>query len=89
MWGLIMNDFEKAEREFFAKRCEKILTSYAGKKVSERTLKILSERLSDNDKDLLFKYTEEVNSETAESEELLYSGGFFDGIVFAVKSGRI
>ncbi|MCI8804747.1 MAG: hypothetical protein HFE59_02420 [Clostridiales bacterium] len=84
-----MKDFKKAEREFFSKRCEKILTSSTGKKVSDRTFKILSDRLSDNDKSLLFKYAEEVNSENAETEELLYSGGFFDGIVFAVKSGRV
>jgi len=82
-----MKDFETAEREFFSKRCEKILTSAQKNKSSDKIFKNLADRLSGEDKMLLFKYAEEAAFENAEAEEMLYSGGFFDGIVFAVKRG--
>ncbi len=80
-----MKDFEKAEREFFSKRCEKLLASYQKNKDSDKTFRKLMDRLVGEDKKLFVKYADEVTFENSDAEEILYSGGFFDGIVFMAK----
>lgn len=84
MNNLYINNFEKDKKNFFSKRCENILRDFHYEKKSSSVFEKLIKRLGKDEKDLLFLYSEELNNETAETEEKIYSSGFLDGIYFAV-----
>ncbi len=85
---MYIDDFEKDKREFFSKRCEKILRNFYQEKKSFGIFERLLKKLGKDEKDLLFLYSEEMNKEYSEVEEKLYSSGFFDGINFILQQFR-